>query len=190
MTTHPTTPALIFTLLAASGVAVVRAATPLPAWDGDPGSTRQGYLFDTGSLSPTANILQNSYGVPTANLTLGAFTSGWQDPNAPYTNPGADGDGAWDLGISGVIQVTVPIALAPADPGTYYRVDFQVWAVAYKGITALPAFEADGPGPCQQRCARRNRPRIPQRLVARPHLDRPHRQPHHPGHRQLPHCRT
>jgi len=134
----------LIALIAACSVGALSAATPLPSWDGDPGSTRQGYLFNTGSLAPTANFLANSYGVPSASITLGSFNTGWQDPLGQFTNPGADGDGAWDLGIAGFIDVQVPVAPAPADPGTHYRVDFQVWAVAYQGITALPAFSAVG----------------------------------------------
>lgn len=144
MTIRTFLPRVVAAILAAGGAGLLSAATPLPSWNGDPGSTRQGYLFNTGSLSPTANILSNSYGVPVANVTLGNFTSGWQDPAGQYTNPGADGDGAWDLGVSGFIDINVPIATAPAAPGSYYQVDFQVWVVAYKGITALPLFETIG----------------------------------------------
>lgn len=120
------------------------AATPLPSWYGDSNTTRQGYTFTSGSLSPTPEIHENPYGTPVATVVLGTFSDGWQDPLAPYDLAGVDDDGAWDLGKGGTINLTFQIAPFAAAPGTTYRVDFQVYTVAYYGITALPSLDTLG----------------------------------------------
>lgn len=120
-----------------------RAATPLPLWYGQPGTTRQGYLYTGGSLTPAANPLENAYGTVSSQITLGSFSDGWQDPNDPIDLTGVDADGAWDLGRSGKIAIAAPAAPSDAAPGFYYRVDFQVYAVGYRGISALPSFSMD-----------------------------------------------
>ena len=122
----------------------VRASTPLPGWYGQPGTTRQGYWFDSSSLTPSANIMENPYQTPVASVSPGAFSDGWQDPMHTIDLSGVLLDGAWDLGIAGSITVVCQVAANPPAPGTHYRVDFEVYAVAYRGITALPSLDTLG----------------------------------------------
>lgn len=119
-------------------------ATPLPSWYGTPGSTHQGYTFGNGSLTPAADILDNPYGTPAATVVIGSFSDDWQDPNATYDLAGVNDDGAWDLGRAGTITVILPFTQIAASPGVTYRVDFEVYTVAYFGITSLPLFDSHG----------------------------------------------
>jgi hypothetical protein len=130
--------------LLCGGFFEVRAATPLPAWYGESDTTRQGYLFTTSSMSPTADILENPYQPPQATVTLGGFADGWQDPANPLELSGVLADGAWDLGMGGTITVSCQVAANPPEAGMFYRVDFEVYAVAYDGITALPVLGTAG----------------------------------------------
>lgn len=123
---------------------VLTAATPLPLWYGQPNTTRQGYAFSSAALSPAASPLENPYGAVTSQVTLGNFSDGWQDPNDPIDLSGVDPDGTWDLGLSGNISVSVPAVSGPAASGYVYRIDFEVYAVGYRGITALPSFSTTG----------------------------------------------
>ena len=137
-------PIAIF-LASSGGVLLVSAATPLPLWYPGPDTTRQGYNFDTVSLTPPPNVVSNPYGTPLTTITLGTFSDGWQEPGnlpPPAVNDtnGVAYDGAYDLGISGTVITQLAFASTVAAPGTYYRVYFQVYTVAYFGITALPAF--------------------------------------------------
>lgn len=137
---------LISATLLLSG-SLLHAATPLPLWYGQPGTTRQGYTFGSGSQTPGANPLVNSYGTVSSQITLGSFSDGWQDPAEPVDLSGVDADGSWDLGLAGNFAVSAPYAPAAPAPGFYYRVDFQVYAVGYRGITALPNFSLTGATP-------------------------------------------
>lgn len=120
------------------------AATPLPVWNGQPGSTRQGYEFTSGDTTPDASPLINSFGSVSAVVTTGSFSDGWQDPGEPIDLSGANVDGAWDLGVAGTISASVPVIPSSPAPGFYYRVDFHVNVVAYRGITSLPSFTNSG----------------------------------------------
>jgi len=131
-------------ILAACGFSAAIAATPLPAWYGEPDTTRQGYEFTNGNLSPLAEVLENPYGTPVASVTLGEFSDGWQDPESEFDLTGVLEDGAWDLGKAGAITVMLKVAEDPPEPGTFYRVQFQVYVVAYLGITALPGLDTLG----------------------------------------------
>jgi hypothetical protein len=135
---------LLAAALAAGGLSDASAATPLPGWYGEPDTTRQGYLFTDGSLTPAPEIIENPYGTPVATVTTGGFSDGWQDPLAPFDLAGVADDGAWDLGTAGAISVILEVAENPPEPGTFYRIEFQVYAVAYFGITALPGLETIG----------------------------------------------
>ena len=77
-------------------------------------------------------------------VNLGGYSDGWQDPANPIDLSGISNDGAWDLGTSGFISVLCHVASAPPPPGSYYRVDFQVYVVAYRGITSLPSMDTVG----------------------------------------------
>lgn len=129
---------------AASGLIVVRAATPLPAWYGEPNTTRQGYEFTSASLTPPANILENAYGTPMITVNLGGFSDGWQDPANPIELSGVVANGAWDLGTAGAVTVQCQVGATPPAQGAYFHIDFQVYVVAYRGITSLPSFESPG----------------------------------------------
>jgi hypothetical protein len=135
-------PAVAVAVLVVGMSEVATAATPFPAWDGEPNTTRQGYAFTSRSLTPAADILRNPYQTPVATVTLGALNDGWQDPQVPWANSGVLSDGAWDIGKAGTITVTCKVAATP--PATVYRIDFLVYAVAYKGLTAMPSFECPG----------------------------------------------
>lgn len=128
----------------ACGLHDAMAATSLPSWYGEANTTHQGYIFASGSSTPTPDISQNPYAIPNAVVVLGEFSDDWQDPAAQYDLSGVDHDGAWDLGKAGYISVSFQIAPQSAVPGTTYRVDFEVYSVAYSGITALPSFESQG----------------------------------------------
>ena len=139
---HPQTPHCLVTpkfcnylptaaIIAVGGMNVVSAANPLPAWYGEPGSTRTDYIFDNASLTPAPSLTENPFGSPAATVTLGQFAAGWQRPNT-YDLSGVDNDGAWDLGKAGSISVTVPFAQTVPLAGMNFSVDFQVYSVDYR----------------------------------------------------------
>jgi hypothetical protein len=120
------------------------SATPLPVWFGESNTTRQGYAFTTSSLTPVPEILQNPYQTSVATVTLGALNNGWQDPQVDWDNTGVLKDGAWDIGTAGSIKVSCKVAASA--PATVYRIDFQIYAVAYKisPFFVVPSFECPG----------------------------------------------
>ena len=139
----PTAAGLLFAVSSAS------AATPLPIWNGDPGTTRNGFLFDTPSTTPTANIDENDFGDATALITVGPNSGGYNDASDPIALSGNDADGAWALdrfaGDPFVgIEVTVPFE-APA-LGSLFTLEFQAYTVVYSfpGIAENPNFSATG----------------------------------------------
>lgn len=136
---------LFLFLISVVTASMATAATPLPTWVADPTTTRQGYEFNTGSLTPMANTLDNTNGVPMTTITLGVGSDGWQKPGnlpKPAVNAtnGVTYDGAYDLGILGTIVSDIAFAPTAASPGTYYRVYFQLYTVDYEGITKVPDF--------------------------------------------------
>ena len=140
-------PSLLFAAVLLATGALLKAATTSPVWYGPPGTTRQGYTFGTSSQTPAADPLENAYGTVSSQITLGAFSDGWQDPSDPVDLSGLNSDGSWDLGLSGKFVVSAPYVPAAAPPGQFYRVDFHVFAVGYRGITALPNFTLTGVTP-------------------------------------------
>ena len=142
MKTPPSCLLALAMAFSAGGFNGVRAVTPLPVWYGEPRTTRTGYIFDNNSLSPLPNLSENPFGSPAATVTLGTVADGWQDPQIPWDNSGVLSDGAWDIGKTGVISVTVPFAPTVPPAGMYYDVAFLVRTVAYKGIMALPSFDS------------------------------------------------
>lgn len=136
-------PSLRALLLIPLGTGCAMAATPVPSWYGL-NSTHQAYFFNSGSFTPAANTLDNLYGTPVATVTLGSLADGWQNPAEEFDNPGLNGDGSWDLGISGSISLNMLAAPSAPAPGTFYRVYFEVHTVAYEGITPLPVFDTLG----------------------------------------------
>jgi len=134
----------VVTIFAGGGIEIVGAATPLPAWYGQANTTREGYEFTNASLTPAATLLENANGTPAAVVSLGSFADGWQDPANPVQLSGVAQNGAWDLGTAGAITVQCAVAANPPVAGTFYRIDFEVYVVAYKGITALPSLNTLG----------------------------------------------
>lgn len=124
-----------------------KGATPIPSWFGEPGTYRVGYQFPTGSTSPSPEIISEPALMPTVSIALGGFSSGWQDSSDPLALSGVDEDGAWDLGTAGILSILSKIATSPPDPGAFYQVEFQVFVVAYRGITSLPLFSTPGNTP-------------------------------------------
>jgi MYXO-CTERM domain-containing protein len=126
------------------------AAVTLPSWHGEPNSTSQVFLFNTASLSPAANSSANPHGTATAQVDIGFFGNGWENPvDLPISNPGYDGDGAWDIGAGsdGSITFQVPVAAAPPLPGQFYVVDLLVYVVAFKDLQQLPVASVLGLAP-------------------------------------------
>jgi hypothetical protein len=134
-------------LVFAAASVTASAATPLPPWYPGPDTTRQGYIFDVDTLTPTANTLDNAQGQPLTTITLGQFNAGYQQPGLPpavIDLNGIDNDGAWDIGIAGTILSQITFAPAAPVPGTYYRVDFQVYTVAYGSPYGPLEFDGQG----------------------------------------------
>jgi hypothetical protein len=125
---HLVLPCSVFLVLA--GTAVLRAATPLPPWYLEPDTTREGYQFTSGSLNPLPEIDENPNGTPAAEVVVGEFSDGWQNPAVPWASHGLIGDGAWDLGVAGTFSVLSKIAADPPTPDSVFRVDFLIY-VAY-----------------------------------------------------------
>jgi hypothetical protein len=144
MTLKPAIYSAVAFILAAYGFSAAIAATPIPTWYGEPDTTRQGYEFTDGSFSPVPEVLENPYGTPVASVTLGGFSDGWQDPDSEFDLTGVLEDGAWDLGTAGAITVILKVAEDPPEPGSFYRIQFQIYVVAYLGITALPSLDTLG----------------------------------------------
>lgn len=138
---------LLTAALSIASALSLQAATTLPLWYGQPGTTRQGYTFGTASTTPAASPLENAYGAVSSQITPGAFSDGWQNPLEPVDLSGVNADGSWDLGMAGKFTVTIPLAPSAPAPGFHYRVDFQVCAVGYLGITSLPNFSLTGVTP-------------------------------------------
>ena len=130
------------------------AASTLPLWynQADVLHTRQGHLFGTNDLTPTPDINSNANGTAQTIVNLGQFADGWQEPNT-IQQSGVDvdpdpnnrtGDGAWDLGIAGSIETGINFAPSTPQPGMFYDVEFQIYAVAFSSLQRLPEFEAVG----------------------------------------------
>ncbi len=133
-------------LLIAGGGGALHATLSPPSWYGEPGTTRQEFYFDTDSQSASANVLENPCGDSIVTVTLGPYSTGWQDPDNEFDFNRSGGDGAWDLGMGGYLSVDVPFAASPAGGGDWYRVDFHVEAVAYDAgaFAVLPGFHGEG----------------------------------------------
>jgi hypothetical protein len=99
-----------------------------------PGSTSQTWTFDTmandlASVAPDS--VNNSYGSPTAVITVDAIASGYWD-----SEPGVFGSaqGFWDIG-PGSIVLTIPNRKTE-DPNSYK--DITVWVKYWKDISDAP----------------------------------------------------
>lgn len=116
-------------------------AVTLPTWFGEPNTTSQVFLFNTASTTPSPNNSANPYGTTSATVDVGFFGNGWENPaDLPISNPGFNGDGAWDIGAGndGSITFEVPVAPAAPGPGQSYRLDIMIYVIAYKDLQELP----------------------------------------------------
>lgn len=126
------------------------AAVVLPSWHGAPNTTSQVFLFNTASTSPAPNASGNPYGTTSASVDVGFFGNGWENPaDLPLSNPGHDGDGAWDVGAGsdGSITFQVPVAPGSPGPGLSYRLDIMIYAIAYRDLQQLPVASVVGLAP-------------------------------------------
>src|SRR5690606_21919511 len=96
------------------------ALMPLPAmagldWAGGPATTMQRFDFTTSATAVAPDAATNPLGIASALVEAVAPPgAGWQNPNAPFTTAGINGgDGAWDLGPNGHIEVAVPVSPTP-----------------------------------------------------------------------------
>jgi hypothetical protein len=125
-------------------------AVTLPTWFGDPNTTSQVFLFNTASTTPTPNTSANPYGTTSATVDVGFFGNGWENPaDLPISNPGFNGDGAWDIGAGndGSITFQVPVAPSAPLPGQSYRLDIMIYVIAYKDLQELPEASVLGLAP-------------------------------------------
>lgn len=140
----------VVAVLGLGGVLPVSGAISLPTWAGDPNTTSQTFLFDSSDLTPAPNNSTNPYGTASASVTVGLFGNGWEDPVGAFSNPGHEGDGAWDVGpaldlsTQGIITFDVPVAPGPPGGGTLYRIDLVFYAIAYKDLAKIPEFSVAG----------------------------------------------
>jgi hypothetical protein len=125
-------------------------AVTLPSWFGQPNTTSQVFLFNTASTTSTPNTSANPYGTTSATVDVGFFGNGWENPaDLPISNPGFNGDGAWDIGAGsdGSITFQVPVAPSIPLPGQSYRLDIMIYAIAYKDLQELPLASVFGLAP-------------------------------------------
>lgn len=116
-------------------------AVVLPTWFGEPNTTSQVFLFNSSDLTPAPNVSANPYGTTSASVDVGFFGNGWENPaDLPISNPGFDGDGAWDVGAGNDGSITFEVPVAPSVPGLgmSYRLDILIYVVAYKDLQELP----------------------------------------------------
>ena len=116
-------------------------AVILPTWFGEPNTTSQVFLFNTASTTPSPNTSANPYGTTSAAVDVGFFGNGWENPaDLPISNPGFNGDGAWDIGAGsdGSITFQVPVAPSAPLPGQSYRLDILIYVIAYKDLQEFP----------------------------------------------------
>lgn len=118
------------------------AASVVPSWAGEAGTTHHVYTFSSNTATPAADTAQSTFASPTLTVLPGGAATGWQDPNEEFTSPGVDSDGAWDLGNGGSISFSLPVAAAAAAVGTTYRIDFVIYMVGLVTPNVLPTLSA------------------------------------------------
>ena len=115
------------------------AITTVPSWNGDARTTSASYLFTTSSPTAAPESQSNAYGSPTLQVNPGFLSEEWQDPNGFNTLTRA-GHGAWDLGGSGSMSVTVPVASDPS----LKAVDMFIHVIWYQGPITEPSYSVQG----------------------------------------------
>lgn len=128
-------------LAAISGPVGAQAA---PVWVGEPNATAQSFLFTTADETVTPDTATNVLGIAEAVVVHSTPPgTGWQDPNAPLNTAGINGgDGGWDLGPDGYIEVTVPVSpVAPS--GLDYDIEFHIETIVFN-FPAYPTLSVAG----------------------------------------------
>ena len=91
-----------------------------PCWRGDSASTYQSWSFHWNSRSLIPEDKNNSYGIPQASISVGTGV-GWVEFASDYYIGGCR-QGLWDLGVGGVITLSVPGQNGTANSIRYIRV--------------------------------------------------------------------
>jgi len=123
------------------------AAIALPLWVGDPQTTSCGYLFETNDDTPSPDSEANPYGASQGFVSVASdgTGTGWQDPVEAFNITMTPDSGAWDLGISGTVEIDLKVG-PDLTAGQSYEVEFQVRSISYilPGLIPLPSLSADG----------------------------------------------
>lgn len=110
---------LLALCFAMGSVAIAHDLYP-PDWRDSEGATFQHWTFSTDANPAAPEVERNSYGDPTATITVGDLGIGWVDVDIPSYGSMS---GVWDLGISGTIDLYIPNR---PTPGPYKDVWVQV----------------------------------------------------------------
>ena len=113
------------------------ALVTVPTWDGDAQTTSASYTFTTSSPTAPPEAARSPYGDHALQVTVGPFGTGWQDPAGEFQLT-RNGHGAWDLGRSGTLTVTVPID----QDGVFSLKNAEVFVefVWYQSPTSIPGY--------------------------------------------------
>lgn len=116
-----------------------------PVWAGGPATTVQRFDFTTAVETVAPDTAMNPLGVASAEVDpVIPPGSGWQDPSGQFVTAGINGgDGAWDLGPNGLIEVTVPVSPVPPG-GLSYDIEFHIKAIVYQGPVQRPGLTIAG----------------------------------------------
>jgi hypothetical protein len=107
-----------------------------PGWRGQDGSTYQIWTFDTNDNPVLADAMQNEYGQAEAQITIGAYGSGWSN-QLPGLGTQA---GYWDLGGSGG-RITIHI---DNQPQLLLSKEIWVQVTYFKDISEVPTVQISG----------------------------------------------
>lgn len=118
-----------------------------PSWAGGPSTTVQRFDFTTNDETVAPDTAMNPLGVAAAEVdAVIPPGSGWQDPSGEFVTAGINGgDGAWDLGPGGWIEVNVPVSPVPP-AGLSYDIEFHIEAIVYQGPVQRPGLTIGGHG--------------------------------------------
>ncbi len=111
-----------------------------PSWRGSDGTTLENWAFTTSANPAAPDTVNNSYGSPTATMTVLDYGVGWIDADSfSYGTK----TGMWDLGASGIISLDIPnrpLALSYKDiwvQVTYLYDPFEAPVVSIAGAQYL-----------------------------------------------------
>jgi hypothetical protein len=126
-----------------------QAVTLSPSWEGGPMTSYSSYTFTTSSRTAPPEAFSNPHGVSTLLVEDEQFFgTGWQDPNGDFQLTRVPGEGAWDLGMSGKMSITIPIA----PPGDFSPKELEVFVnlIWYLGPVNTPNFAIGNHTPSNQ----------------------------------------